>query len=426
MPRRRTAFALIATLALASAGGIAASGSATAGPSVVRYASPTGSPAANCTKPTPCDLITAINQAPLDSEVIVENGSYGSAKHPLTTTLATDGDNVIVRGSSAAHPPTIHSAADNNAIQIQNGDTLSDIVLDSAAGGAGLYIDEDSTADDVAVYASTGAYGACSVFGTLTDSLCVESASDGPAIGMEDGGSDTATLRGVTAVSTGTGSVGLKVNIDGTGTFAVNVTNSIVHGTLTDVEAGSAESGITTITLDHSDFHTDLIENPSPGSTITSQTGVIQAAPKFVAPAKRDFREAAGSPTIDKGVADPATETALGNDPRTVGVAPDMGAYEFLPKPTLSKLDVTKTTAHVVRVSVKVNPGGLATHLRLVATHRGHHVRSRAFAAGKGRKRVITRLVLRGLRAGPSYQLRIVASNLGGHTSSDRKAITTR
>src|SRR5262249_55412407 len=56
------------------------------------------------------------------------------------------------------------------------------------------------------------------------------------------------------------------------------------------------------------------------------------APPAFVDRAAGDFREAAGSPTIDAGASDPLDgELDFAGNPRVLGPAPDIGAYEFPP-----------------------------------------------------------------------------------------------
>ena len=51
----------------------------------------------------------------------------------------------------------------------------------------------------------------------------------------------------------------------------------------------------------------------------------------FVDPANGDYREAAGSPTIDAGVTDRSAPLDLDGNARTLGAAPDIGAFEFVP-----------------------------------------------------------------------------------------------
>ena len=59
--------------------------------------------------------------------------------------------------------------------------------------------------------------------------------------------------------------------------------------------------------------------------------GNQSAAPLFVNTEAGDFREAAGSPTIDAGLADELGPLDLAGNPRVLGSAPDIGAYEFVP-----------------------------------------------------------------------------------------------
>jgi hypothetical protein len=59
--------------------------------------------------------------------------------------------------------------------------------------------------------------------------------------------------------------------------------------------------------------------------------GNQSAPPLFVDPENGDFREAAGSPTIDAGIAGLLGPLDLAGNARVLGPAPDIGAFEFVP-----------------------------------------------------------------------------------------------
>ena len=84
------------------------------------------------------------------------------------------------------------------------------------------------------------------------------------------------------------------------------------------------------IAATHSNFDTSSSE----GEAKVIDGGGNQAAPPvFVNAENGDFREAAGSPTIDAGIADQLGPLDLAGNTRILGAAPDIGAYEFVPPP---------------------------------------------------------------------------------------------
>ena len=95
-----------------------------------------------------------------------------------------------------------------------------------------------------------------------------------------------------------------------------------------DLWASPGLEGNGKIVASHSNFVTVKQEGEA---TVTDAGGNQTAAPAFVNAAAGDYREAAASPTIDAGVADQLGATDLAGNPRTLGGAPDIGAYEFVP-----------------------------------------------------------------------------------------------
>jgi hypothetical protein len=96
--------------------------------------------------------------------------------------------------------------------------------------------------------------------------------------------------------------------------------NTIVRGSVADVEASRSNGHCA---ASASNFRPAL----SPG--LVSGAGNQAAEPLFVDAAAGDYRPAAGSPTIDAGVTDALLGTAdPAGCPRSLGLAPDIGAYE--------------------------------------------------------------------------------------------------
>ena len=89
------------------------------------------------------------------------------------------------------------------------------------------------------------------------------------------------------------------------------------------------------IAATHSNFDTS---SPEGEAKVIDGGGNQTAPPVFVNAENGDFREAAGSPTIDAGIADQLGPLDLAGNPRILGAAPDIGAYEFVPPPAVAVL----------------------------------------------------------------------------------------
>jgi hypothetical protein len=417
----------VAVVALiAGQGLLGAAMPAHANPIADRYASPTGATSGACTKAAPCEIETAVDSAPAGATVIVEPGSYGTAVAPLTDELQDDGGAITVRGTSATQPPVIYSAAPHYAFDFVDASSLSNLEIHSSGTRAAFILfSPASHADHIRAFSSAGQSGACAVDGTLTDSLCVNTAEGSPAVRVQDStGENTATIRGVTGVATGIGGVGLLDLSGSPDTETVDATNSIFIGKgedISDVTQPGATAAINLTNCDYSSFSSF----DSPGTNdLTSVAGDISAAPKFVSPSTDDFREQAASPTVNAGATDP-TGTDVAGNPRTLGSAPDMGAYELLPKPVTKAPTVASRTKTGARVAVSVNPEGLATSVYAIARHGRTQTRSRVVSAHSGRKATAVHLVLTGLTPGTTYSVRAVATNAAGRTTSTTTRVTT-
>ena len=202
----------------------------------------------------------------------------------LSSTLLT------LRGGTMAHLSLAATAAKQRALSLSAG--AADGVRASSAGGPGAEI--------TATKAGT----------TLRNSVVVGSTRR--ARGMK--GKGAATVRNVTAIATGQSSVGIDCDVDGTGTLV----NVLVRGGSTDLR-GHHDA----CTATYSNFRADRATGMRAG------IGNQSAQPLF---ADADYRPAPGSPTIDAGT----TGDGLDPDgrPRTLGAAPDIGAYEFAPAAT--------------------------------------------------------------------------------------------
>jgi hypothetical protein len=151
------------------------------------------------------------------------------------------------------------------------------------------------------------------------------------AIGVFAGAFDepsTGFLRNVTAVASGLETIGVVSEFaTSSGSYTLDAKNVIAAGSLWDLDTGAQATASAHIVASHSNF--DMV---GPDASITDAGGNQTAAPLFVDAADGNYREAPGSPTIDAGTGD-LLLGALDPDgiSRSVGSAPDIGAFEFAP-----------------------------------------------------------------------------------------------
>jgi hypothetical protein len=279
--------------------------------------------------------------------------------------------------------------------------------------------------------------------------LCVATGAGQAAMEVEAGDSGgppgdsyTITLRGDTALGLGSGGIGLLVDGDGTVDLTTNTTNDIFKGAAEDIETDrtgdpatdpSEGSPVITVTTSHDDFKTEAADtdfNGVAGTQPTSETihgssTDVTAAPKFVDAAKGAFAEAARSPTIDRGAADPGPDTDLAGNPRTLGPVPDIGAYEYLDLPTVGHIKVTKRGRHAISGTLTANGERLSAELKISVISHGRVV---THVDVKGRFTGATTKTFRvhGLHPGTRYKLKASVTSKAGTTSTALEKIKTQ
>lgn len=415
----RAGRATIAGLALVLTVAVGAPSAATT-PSSVRYASPDGT-GSTCTRAAPCDLVTAVNDADADSEIVITAGSYGSPAHPLATTLEDNAADLDIHGALGAQMPRIYSAPSGDAVELTQGSVLSKVEIITSAGAYGVV--DTASADHLFVVDTATSGTACAVYGTLSDSLCLATGSNGTGVGLTVTAVTTTTVTGVTAEAPGMHGTGLSAaSATATVAFSVFGTNDIAHGGGVDIAAHNGGSPVT-VGLRFSDYSS--ITTSGVASVLNDPTNLNTPA-TFINRAGRNYHEAPGSATIDAGTAAPRGDTDLAGLPRTLGPATDMGAYEYAPPPSAHDLRVTKRTRHTLHVAVVVNPHGTAARVLVVATHNGHRHTSAIRQAGHGVDGSTIRLTLHNLTAKTIYDLHALATNAGGHTATGHHTARTR
>ena len=309
-----------------------------------RFASPVGSGTA-CTVQSPCDIVTAVNQAGAGDDVTIEPGTYGSPSAPLTTELAPSTSPVTIHGEAGQPRPVIDTSA-FNGFGVGDQVSLSDVDVEDSSSqlrASAIFVyGHSGTADHVVAHATgTDDMFGCKVVGQLVDSVCWGSAPNGSGAWVEDYGpaSQVAFFHNDTLIGSGTGGYGALVSSSSGWTAQMNVSNTIIRGSAEDVFADAGPGGTTIFQADYSDYAAVA----STGSSTVTPAGSLHnqsAAPRFVDAATGDFTELASSPTVDAGVDDPLDDgsTDLAGNPRELGVHTDIGAYEFVSPPFCSNL----------------------------------------------------------------------------------------
>jgi hypothetical protein len=335
------------------------------------YASPTGTGVDPCPQAAPCSLAVATEEAVNEDTVIVEPGTY-----TLTASLGI-ASSIELGGQPGVPVPVLKTT---NLDDVYVGSGAKPHIHDLRIEGTGGLVGEAATVERVFV-SDSGSGEACSISvgGSLLDSVCWGSGSgNGSALAPSSHGEDgTVVLRNVTAIAANAGGDAIHARTNDSGdkllVEGTNVIASAANHPDVEDDLGGGGLPVIEVKLANSNYATVAGELP-PFATITAPgtNGNQTAAPAFVNAAAGDFREAAGSATIDAGLNDPLNGPLdLAADSRSLpaclGGVPvtDIGAYEFVPtascatpkpKPSLSpffgkigverlKLDKKKGTA---------------------------------------------------------------------------------
>jgi hypothetical protein len=273
-------------------------------------------------------------------EIVVTPGKYAT-KAVLTAPAGGK-----VHGLAGSARPTIAStgATTLKALTAE----VDDLAIVNEAS-KGIALETGGVAENVLATA-TGPSGSAifnSVNATIRDSVAITSGANGVALNV--GTALGMTAVNVTAFSSGPGSVGVQAETFGielpptciSGGGGLKALNVIAHGVATDVAtvfSGTCLLFTALVTFEHSNFHTTA-ENPlgTIRDLAANQRTAAQTEPGaiFVNPAAGtpDLHERAGAPTIDAGLASMLGPSDPDGNPRTVGAAPDIGAFEFVPPP---------------------------------------------------------------------------------------------
>ena len=321
----------------------------------VRYASPSGAGTA-CTAATPCSLKEATSKAWVNDEVVLAAGNYSVGSAPAI--VQAGAQNVLVRGDYSGPMPHIEAnVVEGPAIFFEdNGGRLAylEIVNQGFESHAASCIFGGIVERVHLVARGPSAVGLlqgpeCSV----RDSLLQAYGDGAMALHTTDSETGEATdsrARNLTAIASGPDSIGVAVEYLGVGpTLLIELIlhNTIASGDSYDIAAICPEPGFEKAILfvGNSNFDTSISRSPGvgppyppgtldPPAEIVEDVGNQSVPPLFVDAAAGDFREAAGSPTIDAGQDRELGTFDLAGTPRSLGKGPDIGAYEAAPAVT--------------------------------------------------------------------------------------------
>jgi hypothetical protein len=382
-----------------------------------RYASPTGT--GDCSAASPCFIRQAIEGAGAGDEVIVASGNYS-----LGQTLADPAKITIHGVAGQPRPRLLFSGAGQNGLRLEHGTTLRYVRVHQSASSYALGV-WDADIDQVIANAPNFTVGIKK--GVIRNSIVVATASNGHAIGS--GASDTSlvTLRNVTAIAPASGGVAIQAQATDSGYAGVLVRNVIARGGpggVSLVARAVDPGGTAKITVDHSNWLGGMTDGA--GASIADGVGNQSAAPIFVDAGADDYRQAAGSPTIDAGF-DEFINGAfdVDGDLREIG-ATDIGADEFVVAPAVTTGPAGGVTDHSATLTGSVNANGVATSYWFeYGPTTGYGNATLSVAAGSGSSAIAAGAALGGLSPATTYHYRLVATNSGVPTYGTDQTFTT-
>ena len=382
-----------------------------------RYASPAGA-GAGCTSEKPCSLTSAIKIAGLDDELILSPGDY-----PLTQTVE-DPARITIRGvAGQPRPRLLFSGANQQGLRLVNGSLLRDVEIEQAEA-ADTLTTSGARIDRVVVKGSVST--SCAIFlknAIIRDSVVVSGMD--PICSSPDGATSTSSLRNVTVIATEQKSPAINLYASGDVTF--NLTNVIAQGgpgSHTLLVASDGLGGHGTISATHSNFAS--VEKYGFDIQFVDGGANQHVPPVFVNAAAGDYRQAAGSVTIDSGLNEPLNGAFdVDGDLRRIATT-DIGADEFVPVPLVVTGPATGVSAQAATLIGSVTANGVPTsyHFEYGPTT-AYGNATPATDPGTGLGALPVTAALDGLSPGTTYHYRLVASNKAGVNRGYDQSLTT-
>jgi hypothetical protein len=316
-------------LAVAALAAVPATGQA-----ATRYATPSGF-GKQCTTALPCPVAEAITGAAQHDEVVVAPGDY-----TVSDSLNAP-NNLDIHGAvGQARPRLMFTHPTHYGLYLGAGTRLRHVEVDGHHNTLSVHSAE---ADQVIVRGDGDLSSVVAEIqgSTLRNSLVVGTGQQEVAVGNStNGGINSSVLRNVTAIAPANYGVAIQAHGDNNGGVAtIQAHNTIARGGPggEGLEAYSTNGGMAHVVASSSDFATSTVVNDG-SVTNPGEDGNLTAAPLFADPASGDFRERAGSPTIDAGEDDAGNGGAdIDGAARQQGRT-DIGANELMAPPAPSAL----------------------------------------------------------------------------------------
>ena len=408
------------------AGALGCSGAASAEAASQRFASVTGTGVA-CSSASPCSLTQAIAGAASGDEVIVDPGTYVPAGGVVVNV-----PNLDIHGVAGQPRPVILFGADGLQFSgSAGGGTVRHLEVDQVGGTSviDLGVGFGGTVDDVIARGSANGGNSCFFRDVIvTNTICTSTGAGAAAVLVQANLAATSmTFRNVTAVSTGASSIGIDLQgISGHGLNSALV-NTIAQGTSTGlvVFTDSTSSVSSVAHVSYSDVSTHMTMGT--GAVIDDQGHNLTTPATYANVAGGDLHELASSVTVDHGVDDPANGAAdLDGNPRSLGPATDIGAYELPEAPMATTSAATSVHASDAQLNAQVNPEGLPTTVSFqYGTSNAYGASTASQSAGSGLTGQPITAVLPGLAPMTTYHYRVVATSAAGSMSGGDMTFTT-
>ena len=381
-----------------------------------RYAAVGGTGAEPCAQAAPCSLQDAVAGASAADTVNVGPGVYA-----LSATLDVNQDGVVLQGTPGSPKPQFtYAGPAGNAVRalFASNVVVRDIKVEGTTSDfTGLVrVGEGGVVDRIEVHVhGTGVGLLAGTDAVVRDSVIIADGTDPAARvhGTVTGSTILAPNGNVAALSTSTSFFMPAANL--------TVRNSILRSGPTgpdviaeDQHNGTMPEPTALLDIDYSSFAL---------ATASGMQGVFVPGTHNVGPAllvnvaAGDVHQQAGSPTINAGSAAVPMFGTLDfeRDPRTVGIAPDIGADESTTAPTAVTGVVSAVTTTTATLGGTVDPGGLATTYRVEygPTAAYGSVTPDAVLPAAGSAQPVS-VAMSGLPDGTTLHARLVAVNARG------------